>query len=71
MKSLKKINADILKITMEIQNSYPEIAKYLNEMPVTLPDLKDPLINRKAMQDYYDSLCVLLKKYSTNHNKEK
>ena len=69
MKTKKEIEDAILKITMEIQNQYPELSKYLAEMPVTVPDVKTPEINIKNLQEYYNSLLALLNKYIPNHDK--
>ena len=69
MKTKKEIEDAILKITMEIQNQYPELSKYLAEMPVTIPDVKTPEINIKNLQEYYNSLLALLNKYIPNHDK--
>ncbi len=69
MKTEKEIEDAILKITMKIQNQYPELSKYLAEMPVTIPDVKTPEINIKNLQEYYNSLLTLLNKYTPNHDK--
>lgn len=69
MKTEKEIEDAILKITMKIQNQYPELSKYLAEMPVTIPDVKTPEINIKNLQEYYNSLLALLNKYIPNHDK--
>lgn len=69
MKTEKEIEDAILKITMKIQNQYPELSKYLAEMPVTIPDVKTPEINIKNLQEYYNSLLALLNKYTPNHDK--
>ena len=49
---------------MKIRTDYPELSKYLEEMPTTIPDIKNPEINIKILQDYYNSLESLLKKYT-------
>lgn len=67
MKTEKEINDAILKITMKIRNDYPELSKYLSEMHVTIPDDSNPDINIKILQDYYESLENILKKYIPNH----
>jgi sugar-specific transcriptional regulator TrmB len=69
MKTENKIEDAILKITMKIQKQYPELSKYLVEMPVTIPDVQNPEINIKNLQDYYNSLVELLNKYAPNHEK--
>ncbi|MFV8336694.1 hypothetical protein ACNQF7_11510 [Flavobacterium sp. RSP29] len=68
MKTEKELNDAILKITMKIRNDYPELSKYLSEMPVTIPEISNPEINIKTLSDYYESLEDILKKYSPNHN---
>jgi hypothetical protein len=67
MKTEKELNSDILKVTMTIAEKFPELSKYIGEMPVTIPDTTDPEINNKNLQDYHDSLDGLLKKYTKNH----
>lgn len=70
MKTEKEINSDILQITLKINEQFPELSKYVQEMPVTIPNTDNPEINRKALQDYYNSLDILLKDYVENHNTE-
>ncbi|WP_395059434.1 hypothetical protein [Flavobacterium sp.] len=67
MKTEAELNENILKITMTIRNEFPELMKYLNEMQVTIPDVATPEINIKILQDYYESLQDLLRKYAPNH----
>lgn len=67
MKTTAELNNNIVKITMTIRNEFPELMKFLNEMPVTLPNLENPEINNKILEDYYDSLEDLLRKYAPNH----
>ncbi|MFV8271365.1 hypothetical protein ACNQGP_15710 [Flavobacterium sp. GT2N3] len=70
MKTEKEFNDAILKITMKIRNDYPELSKYLSEMPVTIPDDSNPEINIKILKDYHESLENILKKYIPNHNSD-
>ncbi len=67
MKNEHQITDDILKVTMVIRNEYPELLKYLNEMPETIPDVNKPTINIDILQEYYNSLLDLLRKYAPNH----
>lgn len=66
MENDEEINAKILKITLKIQDKYPELSKFLTEMPVTIPDKVHPKINSKNLNEYYLSLEILLKKYIDN-----
>lgn len=68
MKTEKELNSDILRITMAIRDNFPELSKYLNEMPVTIPVSNNPEINRQNLQDYFNSLDALFRKYVINHN---
>lgn len=67
METEDEINAKILKITMVIQENYPELSKYLNEMPITIPVDSRPEVNVKNLQKYYDSLVTLFRKYVAEH----
>lgn len=68
MQTEKQLNEAILKITMKIKEQFPELSKYILEMPVTIPNLKNPKINTNTLRDYYDSLDILLKEYIENQN---
>ncbi len=68
MKTETELNEKIVKITMTIQSEFPELMKFLNEMPVTIPDAKNPEINSIILEDYFNSLQNLLRKYAPNHN---
>ena len=68
MTTEKELNNDILKITMAIRDNFPELSKYLNEMPVTIPVSNNQEINLKNLQDYFNSLNALFRKYVINHN---
>lgn len=61
------LNEEILAITLTIKDKYPELSKYLEEMPVTIPNIKDPEITRKNLKSYLESLKTLLNKYILEH----
>jgi hypothetical protein len=71
MKTEQGLTNDILKITMMINEKFPELSKYITEMPVTIPDTDNPEINIKNLSDYKESLETLLKKYEKDHSSEK
>jgi hypothetical protein len=70
MQSEKDLNKKIMEITMLIQAKYPELSKYLNEMPATIPIEENPKINSENLQKYYNSLEELMKKYAIEHSKK-
>ncbi|MDF1517809.1 MAG: hypothetical protein P1P79_07675, partial [Lutibacter sp.] len=59
----KDLNSKIMKITMVIKDKYPELVKYLDEMPVTIPVEKKQEIPLKNLSGYYEALNSLLTKY--------
>jgi hypothetical protein len=67
MKNEAQLNAEILKITLLMQKEYPELTKYISEMPVTIPNVESPEINNKILKEYYDSVEAIMKKYAQNH----
>ena len=69
MKTGNEINKDIIEITKTNDEKIPELSKYKEEMPVTLPNENDPEINETNLKEYQSSLDVLLNKYSANPNR--
>ncbi len=69
LKTEKELNADILKISIEIGTKYPELSVNLAEMPVTIPNVPSPKINRETLTEYYQSLKIMVEDYIKNHNK--
>jgi uncharacterized protein YqgV (UPF0045/DUF77 family) len=67
MKTEAELTENILKITTTIRNEFPELMKFLNEMPETIPTENAPEINTNILQEYFDSLESLLRKYAPNH----
>jgi len=61
------LNARILEVTMTIRKEFTELSKFIEEMPVTVPDKKNPTITLNSLKDYYDSLCGMLNKYREEH----
>lgn len=70
MKTELELNEMILGITNKIRDKDPELLKYLNEMPITVPYQENPEIAVKTLTSYYDSLVVLFDEYENNHAKK-
>ncbi|MBL7746424.1 MAG: hypothetical protein JNM19_03300 [Chitinophagaceae bacterium] len=64
MRTMNELEGDILKTTSLIDKEHPELAKYLEEMPVTIPDNGDPVITTAVLNEYNESLKLLLVKYA-------
>ena len=62
MKTEKELNAKIMSITNKIRENRPELIKYLDEMPITIPNGDDPEITLKILKDYIESLKNLMNK---------
>jgi len=70
MQTKEKLDTDIINITIKIQDTFPELSKFISEMPVKMSDIKDPGVTLKNLQDYYNSLEALLKKYMEEHERK-
>jgi len=69
VKTELELNEMILGITKKIGERDPELLKYLNEMPITVPYQENPEISVKTLASYYDSLVVLFEEYENNRPK--
>jgi len=67
MKTEKELNADILKVTSTIAARFPELSKYISEMPLSNTGAGEGDVHLKSLEDYYESLDTLLKNYDTYH----
>lgn len=68
MKTAEELLKEISDITRDIETNYPDVYKYLDENPITIPNLEHPKINTNKLQDYLESLKDLLKKHKQNHH---
>ncbi|MES2513668.1 MAG: hypothetical protein V4580_05960 [Bacteroidota bacterium] len=67
MEAEKVLIERIMAINALIKEKHPELMPFLDEMPVTIPNDKDPHLNLKVLKEYSDSLFDLLKKYDIEH----
>jgi len=67
METKKELTEKILKITILIQERYPELSKYLGEVQETLPTLEHPDVDSEALSKYYQTLEEMLKDYLEQH----
>lgn len=66
MKTANEISKDIINTTVGIEQDFPELLKYINEMPVSIPNVSQPEITVDNLKDYSDSLNEMVTKYSKN-----
>ncbi len=69
MKTELELNEMILDITNNIREKHPELLKYLDEMPITIPYEENPEIVNLTLTNYHESLQVLLKDYEDSSTK--
>lgn len=70
MKTKEELNKEILETTEKIQENYPELSKFEDEMTITIPSDVNPEITVKNLQEYNDSLQAMTRGYAkgpTNH----
>ena len=67
MISQNDLNDNIRLITLKIQEEYPELIKYLNEIPRNHLSNGEKGINNKELKGYLDSLNNLLETYAKEH----
>jgi hypothetical protein len=53
---------------MLIQKRYPELSKFIGEMPVTIPETAHPQITKTNLLDYYDLPLILSFAYFVMRN---
>ncbi|MBJ7879654.1 hypothetical protein [Gelidibacter salicanalis] len=69
MELSQEILAEITQVTRAIEDNYPELQKYLDENPMTLPkgDNSDVEMDNEALKEYLNSLKELVIKYEKEH----
>ena len=67
MKTIAELESDILMITMQIAKEFPELTKYINEMPVKVIENELEVNNAKNLKAYYNSLVELMGEYARTH----
>ena len=71
MKDLHHILNEITQLTLNIETNYPELYRSLDENPMTLPVSKHPHIDKIVMQEYLESLKLLLEHHLETHKNKK
>ena len=69
MNNLQNTLTEISQLTKTIESNYPELYQFLDESPITIPSESNPTIDKKILQDYLDSLKLLLKNHIETRKK--
>jgi len=67
MEFQKNLNDTIFLTTVKIQEEFPELTKYLGEIPGNFQSNTEEGVNNKALEDYLGSLNDLLETYGKEH----
>lgn len=67
MQSQNDLNDNIRLTTLKIQEEYPELIKYMNEIPRSSLSSSEKGVNNKELKGYLDSLNNLLETYAEEH----
>ena len=66
METEREINAKIASLTLQIQEKYFELTRFLTDMPITSPSDNNGETNVKKLKDFYESLKNVLESDITN-----
>lgn len=67
MESTNDLNDKIRLITLKIQKEYPELIKYMNEIPRNSISNTEKGVDNYELKNYLDSLNDLLETYAKQH----
>ncbi|MGO4917995.1 hypothetical protein [Maribacter spongiicola] len=67
MNDLSTVLEEITQLTNTIETNYPELYRFLDENPITIPTNDHPHVNQIIMQDYLESLKQLLNHHLETH----
>jgi ubiquinone/menaquinone biosynthesis C-methylase UbiE len=67
MKTKQEILEAITQLTFEIETENPELYRYLDEAPETLPSQEHPKMDAEALNNYLEGLNQLYRKYKETH----
>jgi len=67
MKRMHQLLTEINKITLLMEQKYPELYKYLDENPITIPNIEHPHLDTQTFSDYLESLKELLQNHIESH----
>jgi phage host-nuclease inhibitor protein Gam len=67
MQTKTELEKRIIRITGKIHKEFPELVKYITEIPIHISAEAEG--NIKNLEDYYSSLEEIINKYSKTHKK--
>lgn len=67
MKRTHELLKEISDLTTLIETKYPELYQFLDENPVTIPNISHPNLDTKVFADYLVALKNLLHNHIESH----
>lgn len=67
MKKLDKLLREISQLTLNIETNYPELYRFLDENPITIPSVEHPAMDASTFNNYLESLKKLLFHHIQQH----
>ena len=62
---------EVTQLTTNIETNYPELYRFLDENPLTIPAVNHPHIDKQIMEEYLNSLKQLIKHHLETHKSKK
>ena len=69
MNEITPVLKEIIEITTTIETQYPELYRFLEENPMTLPAVDHPKIDEATLTEYLKSLKELLQHHRETRKK--
>ncbi|WP_455169861.1 hypothetical protein [Aegicerativicinus sediminis] len=67
MKTTQQLLTEISTLLRQIEEEHPELYKYLDETPMTIPDMENPDIDQNTLNEYLESLKSMVDNYEKEH----
>ena len=67
MKDMQAIVKEIVRLTSHIETMYPELYRYLDENPITIPSEANPHLDKETLASYLGDLKELLRHHQLTH----
>ncbi len=68
MKTKAILEQDILDITMKINKTFPDLTRYINEIPVKMSKKDNEGITIKNLEEYYSTLVQMFEKHNKKYS---
>jgi hypothetical protein len=67
METIQTLSTEISQLTRDIEQNHPELLKYLDELPISIPSMPEQREDMELLREYRDSLKAILARYSDKH----